>query len=90
MEPLQVSEDTQSLNVGSLQLIIPITGYILVNGSLPNPLDIVLVYSQDVFPLDYIIYCGLVVFFIFCSMSGIKNVGIRFIWLTTYPIKVSG
>ena len=34
------------------------SGYVLRNGSLPNPTDMLLVYSQDAFPLDYILYSG--------------------------------
>ena len=34
------------------------SGYVLINGSLPNPTDMLLVYSQDAFPLDYILYSG--------------------------------
>lgn len=67
----------------------PKHGYVLVNGTLPNPMDLLLVYSQDVFPLDYILYCGLVLFFVFCSMSGVKDLGIRFFWLTLYKIRAS-
>lgn len=55
----------------------PRHGYILQNGTLPNPVDIILVYAQDVFPLDYILYSGIILFFVFCSMSGVKNIGIR-------------
>ncbi|TRY62684.1 hypothetical protein TCAL_04648 [Tigriopus californicus] len=62
-------------------------GYSLRNGSLPNPVDTILVYAQDIFPLDYIMYSGMILFFIFCSMSGIKNIGIRMCWFTVYKIK---
>ena len=55
----------------------PSEGYVLVNGTLPNPMDILLVYAQDIFPLDYILYSLMIVFFVLCSMSGIKNIGIR-------------
>jgi LMBR1 domain-containing protein 1 len=59
----------------------------LVNGSLPNPVDMVLVYSQAVFPLDYIIYCGMILFFILCSISGLRSLGITFFCLSVYKIR---
>merc|ERR1711879_618803 len=40
------------------------SGYVLVNGTLPNPMDMALVFSQRAFPLDYILYLGLVIFFV--------------------------
>ena len=42
----------------------PKTGYVLANATLPNPVDTVLVYAQTVFPLDYVIYSGMVLFFL--------------------------
>ncbi|KAK6180086.1 hypothetical protein SNE40_012298 [Patella caerulea] len=63
-------------------------GYALPERHLPNPIDIVLVYSQKVFPLDYILMCGVVVYFVFCSMSGIRNMGIWFFWIRIYKIRV--
>ena len=33
-------------------------GYILNNGTLPNPMDMALVFLQNTFPLDYILYLG--------------------------------
>ena len=62
-------------------------GYVLKNGTLPNPLDLTLVYAQDVFPLDYVIYTSLILFFVFSSMSGVKAVGIRLLWLPLYKIR---
>ena len=39
----------------------PYSGYTLVNGTIPNPLDVVLVLTQNIFPLDYILYTALVI-----------------------------
>jgi hypothetical protein len=47
------------------------------NGTLPNPIDIVLVWAQNVFPLDYILYSSIILFLVFCSVSGVKDLGIR-------------
>ena len=65
----------------------PKSGYILQNGTLPNPVDLLLVEAQSVFPLDYIIYCVMILFFLFCSMTGIQTIGIRFLWLSVYKIR---
>ena len=65
----------------------PKSGYILQNGTLPNPVDIILVYAQSVFPLDYIMYCIMILFFLFCSISSIQTIGIRFLWLSVYKIR---
>ena len=63
------------------------TGYLLKNASLPNPVDLLLVYAQEAFPLDYIMYGGIVLFFIFSSIYAVKVIGIRFMWLSLYKIK---
>ena len=79
---LMLSSIDKAINSGGAK-----TGYMLINGTLPNPLDLTLVYAQDVFPLDYIIYIALILFFVFSSMSGVKAVGIRFLWLPLYKIR---
>ena len=63
------------------------SGYVLVNGTLPNPMDMALVFTQRAFPLDYILYLGLVIFFVMTSISGVNQIGIRFMWLPLYKIK---
>merc|ERR550519_2971109 len=55
----------------------PFTGYTLQNSSLPNPVDLLLVLAQQVFPLDYLLYTLMILFLLSCSMSGIGNLGIR-------------
>lgn len=56
-------------------------GYALPNATLPNPIDLMLVYTQRVFPLDYILMSGLIVYFFFCTMAGVRNMGVWFLWL---------
>ncbi|KAL3867711.1 hypothetical protein ACJMK2_040577 [Sinanodonta woodiana] len=63
------------------------TGYALPKRTLPNPVDIVLVFCQQVFPLDYILFSALVLYLVFCSMSGVRNIGIWFFWLRMYKIR---
>ncbi|XP_021342280.1 probable lysosomal cobalamin transporter [Mizuhopecten yessoensis] len=62
-------------------------GYALPHRTLPNPVDMVLVFCQKVFPLDYIMFSLLVVYLVFCSMSGVRNIGIWFFWLKMYKIR---
>ena len=63
------------------------TGYALVNSTLPNPADMVLVLVQQVFPLDYILYSLMVLFLLSCSMSGITNIGVRCLCLLVYRVR---
>ncbi|XP_048758835.1 probable lysosomal cobalamin transporter isoform X2 [Ostrea edulis] len=63
------------------------SGYALPKRFLPNPVDIVLVFCQKVFPLDYIMFAALVLYLVFCSMSGVRNIGIWFLWLRMYKIR---
>jgi len=65
----------------------PATGYALQNSSLPNPVDLLLVVAQQVFPLDYVLYTVLVLFMLSCSMSGISKLGIRCFCLLLYRIR---
>ncbi|KAK3091500.1 hypothetical protein FSP39_020283 [Pinctada imbricata] len=65
----------------------PKLGYALPKRYLPNPVDIVLVFCQQVFPLDYIMFAGIVLYLVVCSMSGIRNIGIWFFWLRMYKIR---
>ena len=62
-------------------------GYVLPKRTLPNPIDIVLVFCQKAFPLDYILFTAIVMYLIFCSMSGVRNIGIWFMWLKMYKIR---
>ena len=45
-------------------------GYILNNGTLPNPMDMALVFLQNTFPLDYILYLGECLFGYWVSRFG--------------------
>lgn len=65
----------------------PKLGYALPKATLPNPVDIVLVFCQKAFPLDYILFAGLVVYLVISSMSGIRNIGIWFFCLRMYKIR---
>lgn len=66
----------------------PKMGYALPVRKLPNPIDIVLVYAQRVFPLDYILLSGFVLYFFLCSMAGIQRLGIWFCCIHVYKVRV--
>ncbi|XP_065668272.1 probable lysosomal cobalamin transporter isoform X2 [Hydra vulgaris] len=52
------------------------SGYALPKPTFPNPVNIVMVYTQQVFPLDYLLFTGVILFFVFGCMNGIKKIGI--------------
>ncbi|GAV02179.1 hypothetical protein RvY_12776 [Ramazzottius varieornatus] len=54
-------------------------GYILPrqNRTLPNPIDWVLVKSQQLFPLDFIFYGMTVAFLLFVTVMAVKDLGLR-------------
>jgi len=51
-------------------------GYSLPVPKLPNPVNIIMVHASKVFPLDYVLFSGMALFFIFASMNGLKRMGI--------------
>ncbi|KAG0417258.1 hypothetical protein HPB47_005759 [Ixodes persulcatus] len=51
-------------------------GYLLPKASLPNPLDMALVQSQKVFPIDYVLYLAVVLYLVMCTVYGIRKMGI--------------
>jgi LMBR1 domain-containing protein 1 len=53
-------------------------GYLLPQSHLPNPIDIILVAFQRVFPLDYILILAMAFFFVMVTISGLRNLGIWF------------
>ncbi|XP_071836419.1 probable lysosomal cobalamin transporter isoform X2 [Apostichopus japonicus] len=65
----------------------PKTGYMLSKRVLPNPLDIILVLSQEIFPMDFIIFLSILMFFMWASMAGIRKIGIWFCCLRMYKIR---
>ncbi|RMC13398.1 hypothetical protein DUI87_10934 [Hirundo rustica rustica] len=56
------------------------SGFIILGTNLTNPLNMLLPLLQRVFPLDYILITTIVMYFIFTSMAGIRNMGIWFFW----------
>ena len=66
----------------------PKMGYTLKERSLPNPIDIILVYMQKVFPLDYLLLFVITWFLVLCTISGIRNLGIRILFVKMYKLRV--
>lgn len=65
----------------------PKMGYALPKRTLPNPLDIILVYLQKVFPLDYILIFAITWFLVLATLSGIRNIGVRILCIRLYKLK---
>lgn len=62
-------------------------GYALPKPQLPNPINIVMVHAQKVFPLDYCLFVAVVLYFLYCTMCGIRAMGIRCCWIKLYKIR---
>lgn len=62
-------------------------GYILGHINIFQPLNWIFVKSSKVFPIDYVLFLLLVLFFFSASVVGIATVGIRFLWLTIFKIR---
>ncbi|NXO21365.1 LMBD1 protein, partial [Cisticola juncidis] len=63
------------------------SGFIILGTNLTNPLNMLLPVLQRVFPLDYVLITTIVMYFIFTSMAGIRNMGIWFFWTRLYKIR---
>lgn len=61
-------------------------GYILAHANLFNPINAALVESSKIFPIDYVIFLLITMFFFFSSVIGIATIGIRFLWLRLFDI----
>lgn len=66
----------------------PKMGYTLKERSLPNPIDITLVFMQKIFPLDYLLLFIITWFLVLCTISGIRNLGIRILFVKMYKLRV--
>ena len=62
-------------------------GYILAHINIFNPMNWILVKSAKIFPIDYVIFLLLVMFFFASSVVGIASIGIRFLWLKIFQIR---
>ncbi|KAI8078166.1 uncharacterized protein B0P05DRAFT_542805 [Gilbertella persicaria] len=62
-------------------------GFIISQTILFNPINFIFVHLQKLFPLDYIIMICIVVYFFLATMTGMIQMGVRFLWVTLYRIK---
>ena len=62
-------------------------GYILAHTKVFNPVNKALVASSKIFPIDYIIFLLITMYFFFGSVVGIATIGIRFLWLRLFDIR---
>ncbi|KAF1840473.1 uncharacterized protein K460DRAFT_348965 [Cucurbitaria berberidis CBS 394.84] len=62
-------------------------GYILGHINIFQPLNWILVKSSKVFPIDYVLFLLIVLFFFSASVVGIATAGIRFLWVTIFKIR---
>ncbi|KAF2186982.1 putative lysosomal cobalamin transporter [Zopfia rhizophila CBS 207.26] len=62
-------------------------GYVLGHINIFQPLNWIFVKSSKVFPIDYVLFLLLILFFFCASVVGIATVGIRFLWLTLFKIR---
>jgi len=62
-------------------------GFVLAYPQIFNPLDTALTVLSAYFPLDYILL-GFIIFYIFfCTLSGIVQIGVRFLWVNLYKVR---
>ena len=62
-------------------------GYILGHVNLFNPINAALAESAKIFPIDYVIFLLITLYFFFGSVVGIATIGIRFLWLRLFDIR---
>ena len=62
-------------------------GYVLGHNKIFNPMNWIFVKSAKIFPIDYVIFLLLVVYFFFSSVVGIATIGIRFLWIKIFQIR---
>ncbi|KAF2266035.1 putative lysosomal cobalamin transporter [Lojkania enalia] len=62
-------------------------GYILGKIHIVQPLNWIFVISSKVFPVDYVLFLLLTLFFFCASVVGIATIGIRFLWITIFKIR---
>ncbi|KAI8985935.1 hypothetical protein BDB01DRAFT_741934 [Pilobolus umbonatus] len=62
-------------------------GYIISHPDLINVVDSMFVHLQKIFPFDYIILVGTLIYFFFATMMGIIHIGVKVLWATLFRIK---
>ncbi|KAF7726822.1 hypothetical protein EC973_008423 [Apophysomyces ossiformis] len=62
-------------------------GYILSQPDLVNPVNVVLRTMEQVFPLNYVLVAGWIIYVYLATMAGLQWIGIRFLWATLYRLR---
>ncbi|KAI9031816.1 hypothetical protein CLU79DRAFT_808706 [Phycomyces nitens] len=62
-------------------------GYIINHPQLFNPVNYIFVALAKMFPLDYLFMVSLILYFFLATMSGVINIGLRFLWVVLFKIK---
>ncbi|KAJ5976474.1 hypothetical protein N7481_010181 [Penicillium waksmanii] len=62
-------------------------GYILGHVNFFNPINWALIQSANIFPIDYVMFIVIALFFFCSSVAGIAAVGIRFLWIRIFEIR---
>eukprot|EP01137_Pigoraptor_chileana_P033153 Opistho-2@23637 len=63
------------------------SGYMIDRTRIVNPLDKIMLLSQKAFPLDYCFFVGIVAYIVLCTVSGIKNLGVRCLCVKLFAVK---
>jgi len=62
-------------------------GFLLKYNKIFNPMDKLLVFVSAFFPVDYVVFTVLVVYFFFTTLGGIVSLGIRLMCILLYKIE---
>ncbi|TGZ81899.1 hypothetical protein EX30DRAFT_358620 [Ascodesmis nigricans] len=65
-------------------------GFILPYTYILNPINSLFVAASRAFPVDYILALALVLLFFIASVIGIAFIGIRFLWVSIFKLRVGG
>ncbi|XP_071487749.1 probable lysosomal cobalamin transporter [Diadema antillarum] len=71
----------------ALHSLGPRSGYVLRQRNFPNPVDIILLYAQRVYPLDLVLYGATLTYFFWTSVGGIRRIGIWLCCIRIYRIR---
>lgn len=62
-------------------------GYLLGHTQIFQPVNAALRAASRIFPIDYVLYLLLTLFYFCASVAGLAAVGIRFLWVTLFRIR---
>ncbi|KAI8330549.1 hypothetical protein BD560DRAFT_341788 [Blakeslea trispora] len=62
-------------------------GYVINHPNLFNPINYIFVKLSKIFLVDYVFMVGLILYFFLATMTGIIEIGIRFLWIVLYRIR---